>query len=62
MDSPCKGCTKRKIGCHNVETCKPWRAYVEINKARLDAKNEAHEEFAAVKAHLRRHGYNRPKG
>lgn len=31
--SPCKDCTRRKVGCHNVETCKDWKKYVEALRA-----------------------------
>lgn len=25
--SPCKDCTRRAPGCHNEETCPPWKAF-----------------------------------
>lgn len=57
MTSPCKDCKRRKVGCHNVETCKVWAAYVEANKAHLLARYAAKEEREDVMKHLRRHKY-----
>lgn len=57
MLSPCKDCKRRKIGCHNVETCEPWRVYVEANQARLAARRQVYEEYEDVKSHLLRHKY-----
>ena len=57
MTSPCKDCKRRKVGCHNVEKCKEWSEYVQMNQARLAAKYEAHEETEDIKRHMRRHGH-----
>lgn len=36
--SPCpKECPKRKVGCHNVETCENWAAHVARKKAQRQA-------------------------
>lgn len=36
MIVPCKDCTRRRVGCHNVNTCEDWRAHVETEKKRRE--------------------------
>lgn len=66
MDSPCKGCKRRKVGCHDSEKCEKWREYVEANKERLLKNQERREaEYQTRKDrenHLRRHGRSHQKG
>lgn len=40
MLSPCKDCTKRYVGCHNVEKCKEWAVFVEDQKKKREWKLE----------------------
>lgn len=35
-----KDCPRRKVGCHNVETCENWRKQVEENRKRLMERDE----------------------
>jgi len=56
MLSPCKDCERRKVGCHNVDTCPEWRLYVEsVQKAKV-RRDEYREEQCARTSHLRRRG------
>lgn len=38
--SCCHGCTKRKVGCHDVKKCPDWAKEVEARKADRAAKAE----------------------
>lgn len=40
MLNPCYGCKERRVGCHNVETCKPWAEWVEDRKKLLAWREE----------------------
>lgn len=28
----CKNCPRRKVGCHNEETCEDWKKRVQLNE------------------------------
>lgn len=62
MTSPCKDCKRRKVGCHNTETCVGWAEYVEANKTRLLAQFEAKEEYEDRKQSSYRHAKRRRRG
>ena len=36
----CQGCTKRKVGCHDVTKCAEWARQVEERRAAKAAKAE----------------------
>ena len=36
----CRGCTKRKIGCHNVDTCEDWRIAQDRHIVEKKAKDK----------------------
>lgn len=57
MLSPCKNCERRKVGCHNVDTCTEWREYVKTTQEAQLRRGEYREEQAARTSHLRRRGY-----
>lgn len=56
MTSPCKDCTRRKVGCHNVETCPDWAVHVERTKARYAARKEKMETMDSIEDSVRRRG------
>ena len=56
MNSPCKECKKHKAGCHNVDTCKPWREYVEKVREANEKRQEARINGNDWAQHVRRHG------
>lgn len=66
IDSPCKDCKRRKLGCHDSNKCKDWAEYViackkkrEENMAR---KEERFQEKKDAMTHLKRHGVKLNKG
>ena len=60
MKSPCKECTRRKLGCHNVDTCPQWREYVENNQKAKAIRSETAMQGCDWERHLRRHGQKVP--
>lgn len=60
MKSPCKDCARRKVGCHNVDTCREWREYVEANQAAQARRRDNTEKGSNWQEHLRRRGYPTP--
>lgn len=61
MTSPCKGCQRRTLGCHNMDTCQEWHEYVEVRKKATALKAEAVNESKDIRLHLQRHGYKAPR-
>lgn len=57
MKSPCKECPRRKVGCHNVDTCEQWREYVKTNQEANARRDEYRQDQEARTSHLRRRGY-----
>jgi hypothetical protein len=57
MKSPCKDCERRKVGCHNVDTCPQWLAFVQSNQEAKVRRDEYLEEQNARTSHLKRRGY-----
>lgn len=57
MLSPCKNCEERRVGCHNVDTCPRWLAYVQSNQEAKVRRDEYREEQNARTEHLKRRGY-----
>ena len=57
MDGPCKGCERRKVGCHNVDTCERWREYVIAQREVKARREEIRMEQEARTEHLKRRGY-----
>lgn len=57
MKSPCKECERRKVGCHNVDTCAQWREFVQYNREANDGRNEYRMEQEIRAGHLKRRGY-----
>lgn len=52
--SPCRDCTRRAPGCHNVETCEDWREWVKARDAwRAHKKKEVDYRNASVESLLR---------
>ncbi|MBR5878007.1 MAG: hypothetical protein IKY91_00545 [Akkermansia sp.] len=39
-EAPCRTCTTRFYGCHNVKLCKRWAEYVERKRADQKQRNE----------------------
>ena len=66
MDSPCKGCKRRKVGCHDSQKCKEWADYVAAYKKKREENMARQEEQFQEKKdaiiHLRRHGVKVNKG
>ena len=58
--SPCKDCTRRFYGCHNVKLCKPWAEYVAKKKAEKAARDEAVLQHLDESFHYNR--YHHPDG
>lgn len=54
MNSPCKDCKRRKIGCHDVEKCNAWREHVEAQRNRLKQMAEEKNSHMNWDEHLRR--------
>ena len=61
MTSPCKGCQKRTLGCHDVNTCEKWREYVEEQKKVIALKREITDGGNDWERHQRRHGRKVPR-
>ena len=39
IEAPCRDCKRRKVGCHNEETCPEWKEYREkCEEAKAKAK------------------------
>ena len=57
MDGPCKGCERRKVGCHNVDTCERWREYVKAQREVKARREEFRMEQEVRTEHLKRRGY-----
>lgn len=57
MKSPCKECPRRKVGCHNVDTCDEWREYVKTNQEANERRDEYRMEQTIREGHLKRRGY-----
>ena len=57
MLSPCKNCERRKVGCHNVDTCPEWLEYVKTKQEAKAKRDDYREEQATRTAHLKRRGY-----
>ena len=55
--APCKDCTERHLGCHDVERCEKWAAYVEKKKAAKAAMDEEAEKRAEDSRHYGRYRY-----
>lgn len=53
MTSPCKDCKRRKVGCHNVKTCKAWAKYV-ASKEKRKAQKDTGYTAQDWENHLRR--------
>ncbi len=56
MKSPCKDCARRKVGCHNVDTCPAWQEYVKDVQAAKAMRDEYRMEQESRNAHLKRRG------
>jgi len=56
MNGPCKDCPRRKVGCHNVDTCEAWRVYVDQVRAAKENRNADRLKADDVIQHMRRHG------
>ena len=41
--SPCYGCERRQVGCHNVETYEAWREHMERKERRMAAEQRQRE-------------------
>ena len=56
MTSPCQNCKRRKVGCHNVDSCKAWRDYVE--KVRMAKEKRLEDSMGSEDycQHIKRHG------
>ena len=48
-----KDCPRRKVGCHNVNTCETWAAQVEAQQVKRAAKAEERQVKRAAKAEER---------
>lgn len=60
MLSPCKNCERRKVGCHNVDTCPEWNKYVTTTRE-ARAKRDAYREYMQTwSEHQKRRGYTPP--
>lgn len=57
MDGPCKDCARRKVGCHNVDTCPEWRMHVQRVQEARNRRDEYREEQVTRTEHLKRRGY-----
>lgn len=55
MTSPCKDCQRRTLGCHNVDECQDWKAYVELKKRVYAARKEVSEQGDDFERHQVRH-------
>lgn len=53
---PCKDCPRRKIGCHDVDICQPWREYTEAKQAVKAKMEEQAEKTDDWYRHLMRRG------
>jgi len=61
--SPCKGCTKRSVGCHTA--CKEYAEYkdtLEANRAKIAAQNAEQNFNYAVKKEVVKRFKKRRKG
>ena len=54
MASPCKGCTRRQVGCHNVETCQVWKTFVEEQKEERAKRPKPGYYFSDWERHVKR--------
>lgn len=61
MTSPCKGCQKRTLGCHDEKTCKEWRKYMEAKNKANALRREISEMGIDWEQHERRHGRKVPR-
>ena len=57
MKSPCKECPRRKVGCHNVDTCEEWREFVNAVQEARGRRDEYRREQQIREGHLKRRGY-----
>ena len=57
MRSPCKECPRRKVGCHNVDTCEEWREFVKATQEANERRDEYRREQQIREGHLMRRGY-----
>ena len=61
MTSPCKDCQRRTLGCHNVDVCQEWKAYVEARKIAYAAKRAVAEQGDDFERHQIRHRVRLPR-
>lgn len=60
MTSPCKGCQRRTLGCHDVSTCKEWREFMEKKEKVIALRKEITDGGSDWEQHQRRHGRTVP--
>jgi len=60
INSPCKDCKNRCVGCHTSENCNKWEEYQKV-KAQYDKQHLIEKEIESLKAqgiYKRMHGKN----
>jgi hypothetical protein len=45
-ESPCKNCTKRRLGCHSPDVCAEWGVFVAESEAIYEARRKQSEIHA----------------
>lgn len=59
MNSPCMECKRRSLGCHNVNTCKPWAEYQERVRMANERRQKDKTDCENYVLHTMRHGEKR---
>ena len=61
MTSPCMNCQRRKLGCHNVDTCQEWKAHEEAKKKEYAERIDYADGGYDYEQHQKRHGRKLPR-